>query len=127
MSTKSFQSKNNENKKLLSLEDISKITYFPIQILKEIEYLLIEKKQIIFYGSPGTSKTFLARKFSEYFTNNKEHVKIIQFHQSYSYEDFIEGIKPKISENGEATGFTLQSGLFKNLVKDVLKCLEQSI
>jgi predicted Mrr-cat superfamily restriction endonuclease len=63
MSTKSIQSKNNENKKPLSLEDISKITYFPIQILKEIEYLLIEKKQIIFYGSPGTSKTFLARKF----------------------------------------------------------------
>ena len=121
VSTKSIQSKNNENKKPLSLEDISKITYFPIQILKEIEYLLIEKKQIIFYGSPGTSKTFLARKFSEYFTNNKQHVKIIQFHQSYSYEDFIEGIKPKISENGEAIGFTLQSGLFKNLVKE---CVE---
>jgi predicted Mrr-cat superfamily restriction endonuclease len=121
MSNKSIQLENNENKKPLSLEDISKITYFPIQVLKEIEYLLIEKKQIIFYGSPGTSKTFLARKFSEYFTNNKENVRIIQFHQSYSYEDFIEGIKPKISENGEATGFTLQSGLFKNLVKE---CVE---
>jgi 5-methylcytosine-specific restriction protein B len=121
MSNKSIQLENNENKKPLSLEDISKITYFPIQILKEIEDLLIEKKQIIFYGSPGTSKTFLAKNFSEYFTNNKENVRIIQFHQSYSYEDFIEGIKPKISENGEVTGFTLQSGLFKNLVKECVK------
>jgi SpoVK/Ycf46/Vps4 family AAA+-type ATPase len=66
IATKSIQLKKNENNKLLSLEDVSKITYFPIDILKEIEDLLIEKKQIIFYGSPGTSKTFLAKKFSEY-------------------------------------------------------------
>lgn len=121
ISTNSSQLEKNEHKKPLSLEDISKITYFPIKILKEIEDLLIEKKQIIFYGSPGTSKTFLAKKFSEYFTKNKENVRIIQFHQSYSYEDFIEGIKPRISENGEVTGFTLQSGLLKNLVKE---CIE---
>lgn len=78
------------------------------------------RKNSYFYGSPGTSKTFLAKKFSEYFTNNKENVRIIQFHQSYSYEDFIEGIKPKIFKNGEVTGFTLQSGLFKNLVKECI-------
>jgi 5-methylcytosine-specific restriction protein B len=118
ISNKLVQLKNNENKKPLSLDDISKITHFTIQFLKDIEDLLIDKKQIIFYGSPGTSKTFLAKKFSEYFTNNKENVRIIQFHQSYSYEDFIEGIKPKISENGEVKGFTLQSGLFKNLVNE---------
>jgi len=66
ISTKSIQLENNENKKplSLSLEDISKITYFPIKILKEIEDLLIEKKQIIFYGCPGTSKTFLAKIFA---------------------------------------------------------------
>ena len=76
---------------------------------------------MIFYGPPGTSKTFVAKKFSEYFAQGKENVRIIQFHQSYSYEDFIEGIKPKISETGEAIGFTLQSGFFKNLVKE---CIE---
>ena len=76
---------------------------------------------MIFYGPPGTSKTFVAKKFSEYFAQGKKNVRIIQFHQSYSYEDFIEGIKPKISETGEAIGFTLQSGFFKNLVKE---CIE---
>ena len=65
--------------------------------LKTIEELLEEKKQIIFYGPPGTSKTYVAKKFAKYFTQNTENIEIIQFHPSYSYEDFIEGIKPKLS------------------------------
>jgi hypothetical protein len=118
---KSIQTNNNENKILLTLTDISKLTYFPLEILKEIESLLLDKKQIIFYGSPGTSKTFLAKNFSKYFTQDIENVRIIQFHQSYSYEDFIEGIKPKLSETGEAIGFTRQSGVFKNLVEECIQ------
>ena len=43
------------------LEGVSRQTYFPIDIIKEIEILLNEKKQIIFYGSPGTSKTYFAK------------------------------------------------------------------
>jgi 5-methylcytosine-specific restriction enzyme B len=67
-------------------------------------------------------KTYIARKFSEYFTQDNDNVEIIQFHQSYSYEDFVEGIKPTISK---ATGieFSRQPGLFKNLVK---KCIANS-
>ena len=55
INAKSIQSKNNENKILLSLDDVCRLTYFPIEILKEIENLLLDKNQIIFYGSPGTS------------------------------------------------------------------------
>jgi 5-methylcytosine-specific restriction protein B len=63
----------------------------------------------------------VARKFSEYFTQNSDNVEIIQFHQSYSYEDFVEGIKPSISTTA-GIEFSRQSGLFKNIVK---RCIEQ--
>ena len=95
-------------------------TYLPIETLRDIEALLLEKRQIIFYGPPGTSKTYIARKFSEYFTQNTDDVEIIQFHQSYSYEDFVEGIKPTISRT-LGIEFSKQPGLFKNFVK---KCTE---
>ena len=55
ITTFSETTKNNENKILLSLDDVCRLTYFPIEILKEIENLLLDKNQIIFYGSPGTS------------------------------------------------------------------------
>jgi 5-methylcytosine-specific restriction enzyme B len=58
--------------------------------------------------------------FSEYFSQNIDNVETIQFHQSYSYEDFVEGIKPTISKGG-GVEFSRQPGLFKNLVK---KCIE---
>jgi hypothetical protein len=44
-------------------------------------------------------------------------IALIQFHPSYSYEDFIEGIKPNLSETGQANGFSKQDGFFKKLVK----------
>lgn len=107
-------------KETKTLNDIAKETYFPLDVLKEIEILLEEKKQIIFYGPPGTSKTYLARIFAEYLVGGKENVEIVQFHQSYSYEDFIEGIKPDISE-GKTVTFSKQPGKFKILTQ---RCIE---
>ena len=102
------------------IEDLAKTTYLSIEFLTEIEALLKEKRQVIFYGPPGTSKTYVARKFSKYFTRNADNVEIIQFHQSYSYEDFVEGIKPNISMTA-GIEFSRQPGLFKKLVK---RCIE---
>lgn len=104
-----------------TIENLSEELFIDEQKLKNIQQLLEEKKQIIFYGPPGTSKTFVAKKFSRYFTQNLECIEIIQFHPSYSYEDFIEGIKPRLSDEGEATGFVKQPGIFKNLVDKCIK------
>lgn len=104
----------------LTLEDLATSTYLPIDTLREIEALLLEKRQIIFYGPPGTGKTYIARKFSEYFQNTDD-VEIIQFHQSNSYEDFVEGIKPNISRTS-GIEFSKQPGLFKKLVR---KCIDK--
>jgi 5-methylcytosine-specific restriction protein B len=70
--------------------------------------LLKEKKNVILQGSPGTGKTFAAVRLAYSILGRKDadKVKFIQFHQSYSYEDFIMGYKPK------GTGFSLQAGVF---------------
>ena len=66
-----------------------------------------KKKQIIFQGPPGTGKTFVAQKIALYLTQSEDRIETIQFHPSYSYEDFIEGYRPK---NGN---FKLEAGIFK--------------
>lgn len=70
--------------------------------------LLENKKNIIMQGAPGVGKTFAAKRLAYSIMGKKkeDHVKFVQFHQSYSYEDFIMGYKP----DGE--GFKLQSGVF---------------
>jgi 5-methylcytosine-specific restriction protein B len=70
--------------------------------------LLIHKKNIILQGAPGVGKTFTAKRLAYSIRGCKDEskIKLIQFHQSYSYEDFIMGYKP------EDTGFVLRHGIF---------------
>ena len=61
--------------------------------LSEFVELLRAKKQVIVYGPPGTGKTFVAQEVAEALAG-KGHVTLVQFHPSYSYEDFFEGYRP---------------------------------
>ena len=70
------------------------------------------KKQIILQGPPGTGKTYLARRIAGYLTKSEERIEVIQFHASYSYEDFVEGFRP-----GEGEGFRLIDGIFKTFCR----------
>ena len=63
-----------------TIEDSATATYLPIETLRDIEALLLEKRQIIFYGPPGTSKTYIARKFRSISLRTTYDVEIIQFH-----------------------------------------------
>jgi len=108
----------------VTIEDLTKTTYLPIEKLKEIEALLIEKGQIIFYGPPGTGKTFIAIHFAKYLKSKYDgDYRIVQFHPSYSYEDFVEGIKPIIT-NG-ALEYKPQDAIFKILCKQASVNSEQ--
>ncbi|MFI8234213.1 AAA family ATPase [Streptomyces sp. NPDC085900] len=89
--------------------------------LEEVVELLAERKQLIFYGPPGTGKTFLALHIAEHLAGDRRAVKLVQFHPSYAYEDFIQGYRPVPYSAGEAgqgaLGFELRNGPFLNLVE----------
>jgi 5-methylcytosine-specific restriction protein B len=76
--------------------------------------LLWERKQIILYGPPGTGKTYLARELARHLTDGA--VKLVQFHPSYTYEDFFEGFRPEPGGSGTLT-FALRAGPFRDFAE----------
>lgn len=104
----------------------------------EYSRMLIESKNIIFRGAPGTGKSYLAKQiatdiisegyFDKYESLNdeqKKQVEFVQFHPSYDYSDFVEGLRPKINDDG-SMGFELKDGIFKSFVSRARRNYENS-
>ncbi len=84
--------------------------------IEDIVHLMKRKQNIILQGAPGVGKTFSIKKIIKAhfdITNENEQIKTVQFHQSYSYEEFIEGLRPK----SDAAKFDVQEGIFKDFIK----------
>ena len=78
-------------------------------LLQKIIDGLNDKRQAIFQGPPGTGKTYVAKRIAEHSRKHGGDFKIVQFHPSYSYEDFVEGFRPTLTAGGQA-GFKLTEG-----------------
>ena len=91
-----------------SLEALADDLFFDIGFLHDIERLLEEKGQVIFQGPPGTGKTYVARELAECLAGSRERVRLVQFHPSYAYEDFVQGYRPSIVDG--RPGFVLKDG-----------------
>lgn len=80
----------------------------------QLESLLLRKKNLILQGAPGVGKTFAAKRLAYSIMGNKDDSRVmqVQFHQNYSYEDFVMGYKPN-----EEGGFELKNGMFYRFCK----------
>ena len=106
--------------------------------LNEFSSMLIKSKNLIFRGAPGTGKSYLAKEIAAdivsdgYFKDytlltdeQKKQIEFVQFHPSYDYSDFVEGLRPKVNDDG-TMGFELQDGIFKKFVARARRNYEDS-
>ncbi len=132
---KTEQELNQNNTEKVITEDVNKTT---AESNNPYSKLLLESKNIIFRGAPGTGKTYLAKEIAADIISNgytdryadltpeqKQQVEFVQFHPSYDYSDFVEGLRPKMNEDG-SVGFELQDGIFKAFVGKARKNFEDS-
>lgn len=87
--------------------------------------LLQHTHNLILHGAPGTGKTFLAKEIAKRMGCSQDEIGFVQFHPSYDYTDFVEGLRPKSQNNGEI-GFERKDGVFKEFCKRALQNLIDS-
>ncbi|PSB47391.1 AAA family ATPase [filamentous cyanobacterium Phorm 6] len=103
------------------LEEISEITGFQTTQLTQWIHAINRKGQTIIQGPPGTGKTFIAEKLAKHLIGGGDGFSdIIQFHPAYTYEDFIEGLRP-ITQNGQLT-YSIVPGRFLEFCEKAEAC-----
>ena len=92
-------------------------------MIKDLKELLLSSKQIILTGAPGTGKTYLAKQIAYALTGDNQencpHIEFCQFHPSFDYTDFVEGLRPVDKGNGNI-GFERKDGIFKAFCKKAI-------
>lgn len=96
------------------------------ELIKITKNLLLNNHNIILHGAPGTGKTYLAKKIAEAMGCTENEIGFVQFHQSYDYTDFVEGLRPAKGENGKAEGFKHQNGVFKSFCRNAILKVEKN-
>ncbi len=107
------------NNNLITLFDRYKALIIDWKIMEEFKKnqhlvdLLKDSKNIILTGAPGTGKTFLAKQIAKQMIG-------VQFHPSYDYTDFVEGLRPTLPDENGIIGFEIKDGIFKSFCDKAL-------
>ena len=102
------------------LEELAGELHLPVDFLQSIDTLLQEKKQVILQGPPGTGKTYVAQKLARLLSGSRKRCDLVQFHPSYSYEDFVRGYRPTPLDN-QQPGFKLKDGPFLRIARQAAR------
>lgn len=90
--------------------------------MEEIKKLLLSNHNLVLTGAPGTGKTYLAKEIAK---NIGAEYELVQFHPSYDYTDFVEGLRP-VEKDGKL-GFERRDGVFKAFCKEAIKSAKQEV
>ena len=122
-----------ENRILIPIEQDDAVKLEEFIFNNTFSEMLYDSKNLILHGAPGTGKSYLAKEIAaDIITNGelkdgkpikynglteeqKEQVAFVQFHPNYDYSDFVEGLRPRINEDG-TMGFELKDGVFKSFI-----------
>lgn len=86
--------------------------------------LLEQNKNLVLTGAPGTGKTFMAQAIAKEMGCSDDEMAFVQFHPSYDYTDFVEGLRPV--RDCDNFGFELRNGIFKDFCAKALQNLKDS-
>ncbi|HKP53809.1 MAG TPA: AAA family ATPase [Chloroflexia bacterium] len=97
-----------------NLAELQQLTGLSCEMLEEARDLLEDVGQIVLSGPPGAGKTWLARGLGTLAAGDPSRVQVVQFHPSTTYEDFIEGLKPRVDHAGGVI-YAVVPGIFVRL------------
>ena len=106
-------------------DDNNKTNNNPMNKYSEYIDLLKENHNIVLTGAPGTGKTFMAHAIAKEMGCGKDEMCFVQFHPSYDYTDFVEGLRPLEKSDGQM-GFERKDGVFKEFCKKAVKNIVDS-
>jgi 5-methylcytosine-specific restriction protein B len=109
-----------------SLNQCDQETYLNESLLDTWVRAIHRKGQAVLYGPPGTGKTHLAHRLAKHLISEKDgFVELVQFHPAYTYEDFMQGIRPQRTDNG--LDYPTVPGRFLDFCKRARDCQDQGV
>jgi len=88
--------------------DLAESLFLPESWIRDVLWLLEDKKGVVLYGPPGTGKTYVAQQIAKRLQNDPAKRALVQLHPSFGYEEFFEGYRPTSDGSGEHGGGTLR-------------------